>query len=87
MDLLALQADWVDDYCSEEEQIGEDEQEEKRKKSVADNKKSLPSSSIYMEGYSSAQQIFTPLQESSSIRRPKHAQYRSMTDSKLDISK
>ena len=87
MDLLTLQADWVDDYCSEEEQIGEDEQEEKQEKSVADNKKSLPSSSIYMEGYSSGQQIFTPLQESSSIRRPKHAQYRSMTDSKLDISK
>ena len=34
MDLLALQADWVDDYCPEEEEMGENEQEEKHEKSV-----------------------------------------------------
>ncbi len=50
MDLIALQADWVDDYCPKEEGLGEHKQEEKREESVEDEKKDLkdfPSSSIY----------------------------------------
>ena len=39
MDLLALQADWVDDCCLEEEGIGERKQEEINDKSLADEKK------------------------------------------------
>ena len=50
MDLLALQADWVDDYCPEDEGLGEYKQEEMDDKSIEDGKKDLerfPSSSIY----------------------------------------
>ena len=50
MDLLALQADWVDDYCPEDEGPGEHKQEEKDDNSVEDEKEDLErvaSSSIY----------------------------------------
>ena len=50
MDLLALQADWVDDYCFDDEGLGEHKQEEMDDKSVEDEKKDLErfaSSSIY----------------------------------------
>lgn len=50
MDLLALQADWVDDYCLEEEGMGKHKQEEINDKSLADGKKDperLPRSSIH----------------------------------------
>ncbi len=50
VDLLALQADWVDDYCSEDEGLGEHKQEEMDDKSVGNEKKGLErfaSSSIY----------------------------------------
>ena len=48
VDLPALQADWVDEYCPEEE----NEQKEKHEKSVEDDKKALnisPSPSIYSD--------------------------------------
>ena len=50
VDLLALQADWVDEYCPEEEGLGEHKQEENHEESVEDEKMALerhPSSSIY----------------------------------------
>ena len=50
VDLLALQADWVDGYCPEEEGLGEHKQEEKHEKSVKDEERGLkrpPSSTIY----------------------------------------
>ena len=50
MDLLALQSDWVDDYCAEDEGLEEHKQEEMDDKSVEDEKMALerfPSSSIY----------------------------------------
>ena len=49
MELLALQSDWVDDYCAEEEGLGEHKQEEMDDKSVVDENMALerlPSSSI-----------------------------------------
>lgn len=50
IDLLALQADWVDDYCPEEEGLGVHDQEETGDRGVDDEKVALerfPSSSIY----------------------------------------
>ena len=50
VDLLALQADWVDEYCPEEEGLGENKREEKHEKSVEDEEmglKRLPSSPMY----------------------------------------
>ena len=49
MDLLALQSDWVDDYCAEDEGLGEHKREEMDDKSAEDENMALerlPSSSI-----------------------------------------
>ena len=56
IDLLALQADWVDDYCLEEEGMGKHKQEEINDRSLADEKKDperLPRSSIrsHLDGH------------------------------------
>ena len=56
MDLLALQADWVDDYCLEEEGMEKHKQEEINDRSLADEKKDperLPCSSIdsHLDGH------------------------------------
>ena len=56
IDLLALQADWVDDYCLEEEGMGKHKQEEINNRSLADEKKDperLPRSSIrsHLDGH------------------------------------
>lgn len=56
MDLLALQADWVDDYCLEEEGIGERKQEEINDKSLVDEKKDperfpRPSINSHLDGH------------------------------------
>ena len=50
MDLLALQADWVDDYCPEEEGLEEHKLEGKYEKNVEDEKmdfERFSTSSIY----------------------------------------
>ena len=56
MDLLALQADWVDDHCLEEEGLGEHEQEGINDKSLADDKKAperfpRPSMHSHLDGH------------------------------------
>ena len=50
MDLLALQADWVDEYCPEEEGLGEHKQEEQHEKNAEDEEMGLerhPCSTIH----------------------------------------
>ena len=81
MDLLALQSDWVDDYCAEDEGLGEHKQEDMDDKSVEDENialERLPSSSVCShldgpdvptsEATGKAEIYFSPFSQISSTR-------------------